>query len=194
MDKLFIVIRSDLPPGAQLAQGIHAMRAFVAAHPDVDRAWYESSNNIVVLNVPDAPALEQLLALGSQRGVPTAKFHEEDFGGELTAIAIGPSGKRLVANLPLALKAPPLTLPKEQVRVPVPTTASLEVKREEASCWVCASFCTSTVWVPAAAPVPAEADSTVLSETVAVFFRKVLVLASADTALPKLDSALCNWP
>jgi hypothetical protein len=48
------------------------------------------------------------------------------------------------------------------------------------------------VCTPAAALLLAEADSTVLSDTLAVFFWKVLVEVSVDTALPRLDSALCN--
>jgi hypothetical protein len=39
-NKLYIITRSDLPPGARCAQSCHALRAFVEAHPVVDRSWF----------------------------------------------------------------------------------------------------------------------------------------------------------
>lgn len=34
MEKLYIIVRADLPAGAQVAQSCHAMRLFVHEHPD----------------------------------------------------------------------------------------------------------------------------------------------------------------
>lgn len=105
MEKLYVVVRADLPAGAQLAQACHGMRAFVAAHPDVDRAWYEGSNNLVCLQVPGEAELLALARRAEERGVPVAVFREPDFADEVTAVAIAPAGARLVSSLPLALRA-----------------------------------------------------------------------------------------
>lgn len=103
MDRIYIIVRSDLAPGLQIAQAGHALRSFAAAHPELDRSWYAGGNNLVVLAVPDEPALAQLLAqLQAQCAV--AAFHEPDLGGQLTAIAAGGEAKRYLRHLPLALR------------------------------------------------------------------------------------------
>lgn len=102
MQKLYVIVRSDLAPGLQLAQACHALRLFAADHPEVDKAWYEGSSNLVVLQ---APSEEELLALAARAGeVPTSVFREPDLGDEVTAIALGPTGAGLVSQLPLALR------------------------------------------------------------------------------------------
>lgn len=102
--KLYVIVRSDLPPGAQCAQACHALRAFVAAHPGIDKEWYEESNNLVVLQIPDLDALLALRDRMVESGVPGALFHEPDFNDEATALAVAPAGERLVSSLPLALR------------------------------------------------------------------------------------------
>jgi peptidyl-tRNA hydrolase len=103
--KLYVIVRADIPAGAQCAQACHGLRAFIAAYPDEDRRWYAESNNLVVLQAPDERALWQLLERARDADVPVAMFEEPDFDDELTAIAIGPPGAKLVSNLPLALRA-----------------------------------------------------------------------------------------
>ena len=105
MEKLYVIVRGDLPPGAQVAQSCHAMRLFSAQHPEVDREWYEQSNNLVCLQVADEDALLELFERAQSAEVATSTFREPDFGGSATAVAIGPAGKRLVSNLSLALRA-----------------------------------------------------------------------------------------
>ena len=51
--KLHLVVRGDLPPGQQAVQAVHAMREFVREYPEVDRHWYEKSNTLALLTVPD---------------------------------------------------------------------------------------------------------------------------------------------
>lgn len=104
MDKLYVVVREDLPPGALCAQACHALRAFVDAHPEVDRAWYESSNNLVVLAARDEEHLNVLLRRAALQGVATAAFREPDFGDSLTGIAVAPAGWRMLSSLPKAFK------------------------------------------------------------------------------------------
>ena len=80
------------------------MRQFVADHPEVDKAWYEGSNNLVVLQVPNEDELLLLLALALARDVPVTSFREPDLDDEVTAVALGPSGAGIVRQLPLALR------------------------------------------------------------------------------------------
>jgi peptidyl-tRNA hydrolase len=104
MDRLYIVTRSDLPPGAEVAQSCHALRAFVAAQPELDAAWHAAGGNLVCLSVPAEDELERLLARAGADGVRSAEFREVDFGGQLTAIALEASARTLVSSLPLALR------------------------------------------------------------------------------------------
>lgn len=107
MDRLYIVTRADLPAGAQIAQSCHALRAFVEAHPEIDRAWHTAGGNLVCLSVADERDLSELLA-DAMHGelLAVAGFWEQDFDGELTAIALEGRARRLVSSLPLALRAP----------------------------------------------------------------------------------------
>lgn len=103
--KLYIVTRADIPPGLMLAQSVHAGRAFVDRHPTLDREWFASSNNLACLEVPDEAALTALVKQAVCRDVPYAVFREPDMGGEITSVAFGAKAKRIVSNLPLALRA-----------------------------------------------------------------------------------------
>jgi peptidyl-tRNA hydrolase len=107
MKKLYVITRSDLRPGAQLAQSCHAVAAFALAHPEAHRAWAGGEANIVCLSVAVEDELAALLEQARGRGLPTAPFYEPDLGGELTAIALAGAGAALVASLPLALRYKP---------------------------------------------------------------------------------------
>ncbi len=104
-DRLVLVVRADLPPGSQAVQAAHAMRAFQAAHPDLERTWFERSNTLALLSVPDEQALYRLLERATDRGLLHAAFREEDLGGQITAAAFEPTqrSQRLCRSLPLAL-------------------------------------------------------------------------------------------
>lgn len=104
--KLYVVVRSDLPLGAQAVQAAHAMREFAAEHPEIEKEWHEKSNTLVMLSVRYETQLKHLLCITQQQGVAAAGFRESDMKNELTAICIGPDGFRLaeVRELPLALK------------------------------------------------------------------------------------------
>lgn len=71
------------------------------------RIWHSGSNTLVLLAVPDELALSWLYADAVRAGLRAAPFHEPDLGGALTAIAVEPAARRLVAHLPLALRADP---------------------------------------------------------------------------------------
>lgn len=108
MNKLFTIVRSDIPAGAQIAQTGHAVAAFAAAHPEAFRGWAEpEQRNIVCLAAPSLPALEQLRTRLGAAGARVAVFLETDLAGELTAIACGEEGAKLLSSLPLAGRARP---------------------------------------------------------------------------------------
>ncbi len=102
-DKIYLVTRSDLPLGSQAVQAAHALREFAATHPELDKLWYERSNYLALLAVPDETALSRLLERAERRLIPVVGFREPDLGGALTAVALAPGGKGLVRGLPLAL-------------------------------------------------------------------------------------------
>lgn len=103
-DKLFFVTRSDLPPGDRAAQSVHGAIAFTLAHPELVRAWHGASNNVVLLEAQDEAALARLVARAREGGVPHCMFTEPDLDDALTAVALGPTGSRLVSSLPLTLR------------------------------------------------------------------------------------------
>lgn len=101
-----MVTREDLSPGQQAIQAAHALRQFTAEHPEIDKAWFEKSNTLALLGVKNEAALGVIHKKALCRDIPVAAFREPDRDNELTAIAIGPTGKQLTKNLPLALRDP----------------------------------------------------------------------------------------
>jgi peptidyl-tRNA hydrolase len=101
--KLFLITREDLSEGQQAVQAAHALQEFNIQHPECAQAWYNDSNTLAFLAVPNEGALGVLLKKAANRGIPVAAFYEPDRDNELTALAIGPDGKNLTKNLRLAL-------------------------------------------------------------------------------------------
>lgn len=106
MDRLYVIARSDLPPGAQLAQSCHAVSAFAHLHRAEHDAWQANDQNLVVLSVENESAPGELLRVVDGSGAKVAAFHEPDFGNQLTAFAVSGDAARLLSSLPLALRAP----------------------------------------------------------------------------------------
>lgn len=104
--KLYLVTREDLRPGDQATQSAHAAFTFSYQHGPIFRAWYEDSQVLVLLAVPDEAALAALRDEAKALNLPVVSFHEPDMDDDLTAIAIAPSPKtsKLCAYLPLALR------------------------------------------------------------------------------------------
>jgi hypothetical protein len=102
MEKLYIITRSDLPPGAQLAQSCHAVSSFATKYHDTHGQWVEGSNNIVCLCVANETELECLYS--AAKG-PKTRFQEPDLNDELTAVAFTDENKKLVQRLELALSS-----------------------------------------------------------------------------------------
>jgi len=105
MEKLYIIVRNDIAPGLQIAQACHALREFVDAYPDLDRAWHTNHRNIVILQVPELSDLAALANEADAKAIPCSRFLEPDLGDQLTAIALAREGEKIVSTLPLALKA-----------------------------------------------------------------------------------------
>lgn len=105
-DKLYIVTRNDLDPGYQAVQSIHAMRQFVAEHPEVDRHWFEVSNYLALLATDTESDICDLIAHACDKGIRFSVFREPDIGNQITAVAFEPGNKTvaLCKKLPLALK------------------------------------------------------------------------------------------
>lgn len=99
--KLYLITRQDLPPEHQAVQACHAMREWSQHHPVEDQDWYKRSNTLALLAVPDEGSLLHLLERAQLQGFPTAGFREPDRENELTAIALGPSARKLCRKLPL---------------------------------------------------------------------------------------------
>lgn len=104
MEKLTIVVRSDIPPGAQLAQTGHAVGAFAIQYPDSFSLWARVGKNIVVLGARDLTHLMDLYGAAALRGLSRAIFAEPDIGGQPTAIALGDGARKVTGALPKALR------------------------------------------------------------------------------------------
>lgn len=106
MNKIFTVVRADIPAGAQIAQTGHALAAFATAYPDRFKAWAEpEQRNIVCLASPTRAALEALLASLLAQGIACAAFRETDLNDELTGFSCGEEAAKQLSSLPLAGRA-----------------------------------------------------------------------------------------
>lgn len=103
MDRLYVIVRADLPAGLQLAQSVHAFDALEQSRPDVVCAWRGSKANLIVLHATDRAELEQTAARLARAGVAYERFFEPDIGNDLTAIAAcGAAARKTLAHMPLA--------------------------------------------------------------------------------------------
>ena len=105
-EKLFLITRADLPPGAQAVQAAHAFREIVERHPRIEGEWYKKSNTIALLAVRNEQELLALLRMARDREIPHALFREPDLSSQLTAIALAPceQARRICRSLKLALR------------------------------------------------------------------------------------------
>jgi hypothetical protein len=96
-------VRSDLTPGQQLAQAVHAAFRFAHDWPETTHDWVEDSNFLVIVAAPD---IGPIVARCNEEGIPYSLAVEPDMDNLWTAIALEPGAdaRRLCANYPLALK------------------------------------------------------------------------------------------
>lgn len=107
MTRLYVIVRSDLAPGLQVAQACHAVAAFAYEHRQAHDAWVEGESNLVVLQARDEAHLLELL--GPAPG-QLATFCEPDLNGEMTAFAASEAHPSW-SCLPLALRSRTKQLP-----------------------------------------------------------------------------------
>jgi peptidyl-tRNA hydrolase len=105
-DKLYIVVRSDLSPGSQAVQGMHAARQYANDHPEIEREWFTSSNHLAMLATSNEESLIRLVKKAQEKRITHSIFREPDLDNQITAVAFEPGemGKRLCSNLRLALR------------------------------------------------------------------------------------------
>lgn len=99
--QLYVVVDSALSPGAKACQAAHALRAYADAYPNIERQWWATSNTLVLL---ETSTLETLELKAHTQGISCVRFVEPDWApeGTLTALVLGPEGRKLVSSLKLA--------------------------------------------------------------------------------------------
>lgn len=105
-DKLYTVVRADLPPGYQMAQAAHAALRFAQEHKAFFELWMDVSEYICFLSIPTEDELFQLYAEAIGNGIRCTVFREPDLEYELTAVTFEPTlkSKGFLSHLPLALR------------------------------------------------------------------------------------------
>ncbi len=103
-DKLYVLVRADLPPGPRAVQACHAALQFAREHRQAFEDWTDLSNYLIIKEAPDEATLRAVVDRASARGHKHSLFREPDYGGSLTAIAVEPGGRRLFGGFPLALR------------------------------------------------------------------------------------------
>lgn len=96
-------MRSDLSPGQQLAQAVHAAFRFAHDWPETVHEWVEESNFLVIVA---APEIAPIVGRCNEEGLRYSIAVEPDLDNQWTAVALQPGvdARRLCANFPLALK------------------------------------------------------------------------------------------
>lgn len=106
MKKLYILIRSDLEQGLQLAQTAHAAIAFALENLEPTQNWNRDSNNIAILSVKNEEELRGWIKKANEKNITSAIFSEPDLGGQWTAASFLPEDGRIFSSLPRAGKPP----------------------------------------------------------------------------------------
>ena len=103
---MYVITRQDLEPGYQAVQSMHALRQFTAEHPEIDKMWFEQSNDLGLLSVADEQELNMLIEQATAHDIHFSIFREPDVENQITAIALAPGQKtkKLCSRLPLALR------------------------------------------------------------------------------------------
>lgn len=102
--RLYLIVRNDLSAGQQATQAAHALADFASARRELFERWHAGTNTLVMLTVPNEPALEELCA--SIAGVEAGAHwttREPDLADALTGVAVieTKETKKLTQGLPL---------------------------------------------------------------------------------------------
>jgi peptidyl-tRNA hydrolase len=106
LDRFYVVVRSDLPPGLQAAQAVHSAIQFTQEWPDLLVPWYTDSNYLVIVAVPDEPSLWEMAKVAREQNIRYSITQEPDLDDKWTAVALQPGdmARMICSCLPLALK------------------------------------------------------------------------------------------
>lgn len=101
---LITIVRSDIDPGYQVAQSVHAIADFAEQHYQDFLHWKKESNTVVCLSVKNQLELQKYYERFRTR-TPCVLFYEPDID-EYTSISFiaNPQLQKRVSNLPLTLK------------------------------------------------------------------------------------------
>lgn len=100
--KLYIVVRTDMPFGDQLAQAVHAALRFAQLQAGIYVEWSAVSNTVAILAAADIVELRAVRDRCIDHSFRCVEFYEPDMGYAMTALAIEPAGTKAVRGLSLA--------------------------------------------------------------------------------------------
>lgn len=105
MDKLYVIVREDLPQELQITQLCNSLGNFILQHQELGQQWMKKSNSIICLNAKNESELQSLLQKTEETGLCFSRYLEPQLKDELTSITIQHSDKcaELFGNLPKAL-------------------------------------------------------------------------------------------
>ncbi len=105
-DKLYVIVRSDLPYGDQASQISHSVIEFCFKYPEVTKDWFINSNYICLLQVKNEEELIKLINKAEEKEIKYSIFRESDLDNSITSICLEPGikTKKLVSSLKLAFK------------------------------------------------------------------------------------------
>lgn len=105
-DKLTVITRSDIDPGYQATQSVHAGIQFIFEHPDRAGPWYKDSNYLALLSAKDENHLKEIILDCHKHNIKHSVFTEPDIDNQITSVAIEPGEKtrKITSRLPLLLK------------------------------------------------------------------------------------------
>lgn len=96
MQKLFVLVRSDLKGSSPAVQAGHAVAQWMLEHP---RTW--ENETLVYLNVGSMQDLQRWIDKIYYKDLDFATFKEPDLDNEVTAVACLTDKRNIFNNLPL---------------------------------------------------------------------------------------------
>lgn len=98
MRRLYVIVRSDLPVGYQMAQSGHAIAQFYEDFPDND--W--KNHYLLILSAPDEEYFEYAEWKLKKANIEFSEFFEPDLDNQKTSIAFRDDSGKLFSKLNLA--------------------------------------------------------------------------------------------
>jgi len=102
--KLYTIVRSDLAPGYQLAQSVHAVEELANDRSELYLEWKKTSNTVICLSIETEQKLIDMYLDLLRKYVNVKIFVEPDIGNQFTSISfIMKTKEAKKIDLPLAL-------------------------------------------------------------------------------------------